>query len=296
MLRQITITKRVLSDALGHFNEADGWALASHVALSTLLAIFPFLIFATTLATFLGADRFAETAVYLVFDTWPERIAEPIAREVENVLTVPRGGLLTVSVIGAAFFASNGIEALRIALNRAYRVTESRSFIVTRLQSLFFVVLATLGFMAISLLLILAPLAFRIAEQWVPGVETLSFTVGFWRYVIALSVLIIGLFIVHRWLPAGRRSFTSLVPGIAMTIAAWLLGAGLFAAYLESFANYATTYAGLASIMIALVFLYMIAAIFILGAELNAAIIRYRAARARIAVPDRQGTATQLGE
>lgn len=63
MLRQFLITRRILRDAFGHFNETDGWALASHVALSTLLAIFPFLIFATTLATFLGADRLDRKSV-----------------------------------------------------------------------------------------------------------------------------------------------------------------------------------------------------------------------------------------
>lgn len=282
MLRQLVILRRILSDALGHFNLADGWALASHVALSTLLAIFPFLIFATTLATFLGADSFAEDAVHLVFDTWPERIAAPIAREVENVLTVERGGLLTVSVIIAAFFASNGIEALRVALNRAYRVSEQRSIIALRLQSLFFVVIATIAFMAVSFLLILAPLAYRLAEPYVPGLDTLSLTIGVWRYVVAVTVLIIGLFLVHKWLPAGNRSLGSLVPGIAVTLLAWTAGASLFAFYLESFANYVTTYAGLASIMIALVFLYIVSAIFILGAEINAAIMRYNRARAQI--------------
>ncbi len=290
MVRLFVITRRILRDALGHFNETDGWAIASHVALSTLLAIFPFLIFATTLATFLGADQFADVAVHLVFDTWPAQIAEPIAREVENVLTVQRGDLLTISVIAAAIFASNGIEALRIALNRAYRVTETRHFAINRLQSLFFVLLATIGFTAISFLLVLAPLAFRIAEQWIPAVSGMSVTFGFWRYAIAVIVLVAGLFIVHKWLPDGRRSLVSLAPGIAITIAAWVLGASLFAHYLESFANYVTTYAGLASIMIALVFLYMISAIFILGAEINAAIGRYRLARTGlVAAADRPG-------
>jgi membrane protein len=279
MTRTIVILKRISQDAFGHFNATDGWALASHVALSALLAIFPFLIFATTLAGFLGADRFAETAVHLVFDTWPERIAAPIAREVQNVLTVQRGGLLTISVVAAAFFASNGVEALRVALNRAYRVEETRSIIKIRLQSLGFVIIATFGFMAISFLLVLAPLAFRIARQWMPGIETLSISIAFWRFAVALIVLVAGLFVAHKWLPNGKRSFASLVPGIALTIAAWVLGAMLFATYLESFANYVTTYAGLASIMIALVFLYIVAAIFILGAEVNAAIIRYREAR-----------------
>jgi membrane protein len=42
---------KVIFDAIWHFSEDDGWAMASHVALSVLLAIFPFLIFGTTLAS-----------------------------------------------------------------------------------------------------------------------------------------------------------------------------------------------------------------------------------------------------
>ncbi len=53
-----------------------------------------------------------------------------------------------------------------------------------------------------------------------------------------------------------------------------MLACGLiFGNYLARFSdNYVTTYAGLASVMIALVFLYTISAIFIYGAELNTAI------------------------
>ena len=142
MLRNIVALKRVLYDALGHFNTDDGWAMASHLAITSLMALFPFLIFATTLGSFLGARAFADTAVHLVFDTWPEQIAKPIAHEVQNVLTVRRTDLLTYGVLLAAYFASNGIEALRTALNRAYRVVETRSFIFRRVQSLAFVFIA----------------------------------------------------------------------------------------------------------------------------------------------------------
>ncbi len=281
-MRAFAAALRIFRDALGHFNNDDGWALASHVALSVLMAVFPFLIFATSLASFLGADTFADTAVHLIFDTWPDRIAEPIASEVMNVLTVQRHGLLTVSVIATAYFASNGIEALRIALNRAYRVTEDRSIVFTRLQSLGFVLLATVGFVAISVLLVLAPLAVKIAAKWAPWIENFVGTISFWRYLVASAVLVFGLFAAHKWLPAGRRGFLSLVPGIAITLVCWLIAASLFAAYLETFATYVSTYAGLASIMIAIVFLYMTSTIFIIGAEFNAAIIRYRIARSAV--------------
>ncbi|ENP70269.1 hypothetical protein C975_01245 [Brucella abortus CNGB 1011] len=233
-LRQITF------DVWGHFSTDDGWAFASHIALSGLMALFPFLIFATSLASFLGTREFANTAVHVIFDMWPSNIAAPIANEVKSVLTVQRHGLLTVSVIAAAYSASNGVEALRIALNRAYRVTDQRSIIFCRLQSLGFVLVGTLSLMAISFLLVLA------------------------------------LFMVHIWLPAGRRGLGDILPGIVITLIAWLAAATAFAKYLETFANYVSTYAGLASIMVAIVFLYMLSAIFIVGAEINAAIMIFR--------------------
>jgi membrane protein len=275
MRKVYAFLRRVIADALGHFLTDDGWALASHVALSGIMALFPFLIFATALASFLGASAFTDTAVHVIFDTWPEVIATPIAREVRNVLNVQRSGLLTISVIAAAYFASNGIEALRVALNRAYRVIDTRSIIYCRLQSLGYVIVATIGIMAISFLLVLAPLAVRIAEKWIPEIALVSGTIGFWRYVIATVVLVVGLLVVHLWLPAGRRRLIDILPGILLTLIAWTAGATIFANYLETFATYVSTYAGLASIMAAIVFLYIIAAIFIIGAEINAAIIRY---------------------
>jgi membrane protein len=282
VLKFIAIGKRILSDALGHYNDDDGWAMASHVALSSLMALFPFLIFAATLASFLGASAFSDTAVHLIFDTWPQRIAAPIAAEVQNVLTVPRGGLATLSFLAAFYFASSGIEALRVALNRAYRVTESRKLFFRRAQSFGFVLVAALGMLVISFLLVLAPLAISILQKYVPGIEPHLGTISFWRFLIAFLVLVFGLLSVHFWLPDGKRRFLAILPGIAVTMLAWFISAAVFASYLERFANYFSTYAGLASIMVALVFLYIVASIFIVGAELNAAIGRYLEAREKV--------------
>ena len=268
--------RAVILDAVTHFNNDDGWAMASHVALSILMALFPFMIFGTALASFLGANAYAETASHLIFDTWPESIAAPISREVINVLTVERGGLLTLSVLAAAFFSANGVEALRVSLNRAYRVTETRSWYVTRMQSLVFVVIAVMVIMAISFLLVLAPLVLKLARQFAPWMGTLISAVDNWRILIAVLVLTIGLIVSHLWLPSGRRRLVDVLPGVAVTLIAWMAGALMFASYLKEFANYVSTYAGLASIMIALVFLYIVAAIFILGAEINAAILKAR--------------------
>lgn len=282
MLRALAVTKRVLGDAFGHFNNDDGWAIASHLALSLLLALFPFLIFATALASFLGAQAFADTAVHLVFDTWPDEIAEPIAREVASVLTVQRGDVLTFGILIAAYFASNGVEALRVGLNRAYRVIDRRSIFWLRAQSLGFVLVATLGFVIVSALLVIGPIVVEIAQKHVPGIRPYLGTITIWRFVIAAIVIILGLIAVHMWLPAGRRRLRDIVPGLIFTLVFWTIGSTIFATYIGNFGSYVSTYAGLASIMIALVFLYIVSAIFILGGELNASIKRYLDARAKV--------------
>jgi len=97
------------------------------------------------------------------------------------------------------------------------------------------------------------------------------------RYGVTILALVVALFILHVWLPAGRRRFLQILPGILFTMVASLISGIVFGQYLARFAsNYVTMYAGLASVIIALVFLYFIAAIFVYGGELNAAIIKSR--------------------
>ncbi|PVE55085.1 YihY/virulence factor BrkB family protein [Rhizobium rhizogenes] len=279
MAAALSLARKVAYDAYIHFAEDDGWAMASHVALSGLLALFPFLIFGTALASFLGADQFSETAVHLIFDTWPEAIAGPLAAQVQQVLTIPRGGLLTISVLAAAYFASNGVEAIRISLNRAYRVTETRWWYITRLLSLFYVVLAVIIFAGISIVLVAVPVALKFVEtrsSLLTEVLQLVSNLGLYGTIVVLTA---GLVAAHLWLPAGRRKLWDVLPGILLTMIFWIIGAAIFAYYLATFANYAATYAGLASVMIVLVFLYMVGVIFMLGAEVNAALMKYRVRR-----------------
>src|ERR1700704_6105319 len=110
---------RIAFDAFKSFLAADGWAIASHIALSALMALFPFIIVVTTLAaSSFGSKELADEVATLLLEAWPDTVAEPIGREIHNVLTTTRGDVLTVSAIFSVYFASSGIESLRIGLNR----------------------------------------------------------------------------------------------------------------------------------------------------------------------------------
>ena len=275
MKKPIWMTLRVAYDALYHFSEDDGWAMASHVALSTLLALFPFLIFGTTLAGFLGADQFADLAISTIVGAWPQEIAEPVANQIRQVLTVPRGGLLTISVLAAAYFASNGVEAVRLSLNRAYRVEETRTWWWLRIRSLGFVFLASIIFAFLSVVFVIVPVALHFAERWFPWLENALQQVSSVRLFSTFLLLLFGLTIAHLYLAAGKRRLVDVLPGVFLTLILWSLFASGFAYYLGTFAQYSATYAGLATPMILLVFLYSIGVILLLGAEVNAALLKY---------------------
>ena len=268
-------------DAFYTFLADDGWAIASHIALSTLMALFPFLIVLTSLAGFFGSKELADQAASLLLQTWPHQVADRISADIHDVLTTTRSDLLTIGAVLAVYFASNGVEALRVALNRAYAVVEPRRWYWLRLESIGYTLVAAVASLLMAFLIVLGPLIIEAVRLYLPlKVEAYERLLHLSRYGITIAALVIALFILHAWLPAGRRRFLQILPGIAFTVAASLISGVAFGQYLARFADrYVTMYAGLASVIIALVFLYFTAAIFVFGGELNAAIIKSRLPR-----------------
>ena len=219
---------RIALDALYAFGEDDGWALASHIALSALLALFPFLIVLTALAGFFGSKDLADSVATLLLQTWPQEVADPLAREIHNVLGTTRGGVLTIGVVLAIFFASSGVDSLRIALNRAYDVTETRSIWLLKLESIGYVLVAAFALLALGFLIVLAPLAFATAVKYAPWLAVQEQQFTYTRYAIAGTVIVIAIVVAHKWLPGGRRSFRDIAPGVIVTLVLWLVSAASF--------------------------------------------------------------------
>jgi len=213
-----------------------------------------------------------------LLQVWPQQVADALSGEIHDVLTTTRGGILTVGAVLAVYFASNGVEALRVALNRAYSVVEPRAWYWLRLESIGYTLMAAFTSLAMAFLIVLGPLILETARRHIPFfIENNESFLFFVRYGITIAAMTVALFILHAWLPCGRRSFLEIFPGIVFTMVASLISGIVFGQYLARFAsNYVTMYAGLASVIIALVFLYFIAAIFVYGGELNAAIMKSR--------------------
>jgi membrane protein len=256
--------------------------MASHVALSGLMALFPFLIFVAALAGFLGQEPLAAVVADLLAENlqaWPPEVAGPIADEVHRAMAGAGVNLLTVSAVIAAFLASSGVDAARVALNRAYRVVDRRSFLWLRAQSLLFVVAGAAASLVLAVLLLAVPATLERLIPNLPFLAPLAPMLGVARLVIPAVLTVALLTAAHLWLPAGRPPWWRLWPGILATLILWIASAIVFAIYLGRFANLGATYGSLASVVAALFFLYVAALSLIFGAEFNGSLTRLREGR-----------------
>jgi membrane protein len=133
------------------------------------------------------------------------------------VLTTTRGGILTVGAVLAVYFASNGVEALRVALNRAYSVVEPRAWYWLRLESIGYTLVAAFTSLAMAFLIVLGPLILETARRHIPFfVESNESFCFFARYGITITAMTVALFVLHAWLPCGRRSFCRSFPASSL--------------------------------------------------------------------------------
>ncbi|MEM7069492.1 MAG: YihY/virulence factor BrkB family protein [Pseudomonadota bacterium] len=213
-----------------------------------------------------------EEILTLMFDHWPAGSAGPIAEQMKIVLGQAKGELLTIGNIVALILATNGIESARDGLNRAYKFTEDRNFFLRRLQGCLFVTAGALVLIMAAVILVATPVIWNFLVGQISWLAQFTFTVTLVQYGVAVTLLFAALLAFHYFLPAGSLSPLGVIWGILITILGIIVGSQLFAIYLETFANYANLYAGLAGIMIVIVYLYCLSVLILFGAEFNAAL------------------------
>ncbi|TFL18803.1 YihY/virulence factor BrkB family protein [Jannaschia formosa] len=268
----------------------DAFGLAGNVAFRMLLAVFPFLIFTSSLTAFVGDRSMAQDLTEFLIAMVPPALVDPMVSEVLKVMTVQRGGVLSVGILLTIWFAVGGVDGVRVGLNRAYGVPETRSVLVVYAVQAGMVLFTGLVLVLVGYLLVLAPRAGSWLHMLLPAFDPASVKMSLIRYPAAAAILFASLLGAHVILPARRTRFSSIWPGVVFTVAAWALLTAAFSWYLTSFAAYASYYAGLAGIIAALYFMYLGALILIFGGELNRAIRIRRLASALRSKAARPGT------
>lgn len=268
-MRHLPPAARWLVLGVMRFAQHEQWVISGYLAYSAMLALLPFLIFATALTGHLVGPEGSTEALELMFDAVPEHVAKTLEPVVIEVTSRPSQGILTLAALGSIWAASNGIEAVRVGLNRAYEYNIERHLVLNRLMALGIVLVGFVTFAVLSALIIFAPLAIQLLQ----GTFKIDVprAVEYARYAVAFAVLFVYIYLMHRLLPARRMRDFRLWPGILVSAVLWIGIASGLSIYLANVQDYTITYGTLAGVIITLLFLYMSGATLVLGAEVNAA-------------------------
>ncbi len=204
----------------------------------------------------------------------PEETAEIFHDQIVSVVTEPRGGLLTVGIIGTIWSASNGINAFIKAQNEAYNVEESRSFIKARLVSIALTFGMIFAFVIALLLPIFGDVIINFINSLVnlPSETEILFRVLRWAFSITVIAAILAA--LYHFAPNKKIPFTHAIPGALFATIAWQLTSLGFSFYVSNFGNYSATYGSLGGVVILMFWFFLTGIILVIGAEINAVLHR----------------------
>jgi membrane protein len=279
--RSLRVGATIVWRATVHFINDGGTTQAGSIAFTTLFALFPFLIFLTTLAGEFGQEEAARRFIDLSLEGLPAEVVDVIRPAIDQVVDVRRTGLMTASILVAVWTASSGLEALRTALNYAYGIEESRWWWLLRLQSIFFTIIMSIAILVLMIVVVAGPFIWHFLVDLLKVPPSWGWTYTALRYLLAVLLLYAVVALLYQWLPNRHLRGYEILPGAAVTVVAWLITASLFSLYLQNLGRFSVTYGSLGGIVVTLMFFYLSAAIFIFGAEVNGAWRRDVAARLR---------------
>ena len=255
---------------LRHNVGMQGAALAFYL----LFMIFPLLIFISSLLGLLQLDVDAILAVLGEF--LPREVVSFVGMYLTYVGRNPSVKLLLFGLFFSLYFPMRATNTLMRSVRIAYHLGPPRGALSQLVKTLLYtaVLIAT-----IALTLTLMSVGDRLLLYAVEHFGLPRFWAALWadlRFPVAAVAGYFALFFLYALSQDGRQPWRNIWPGTLAALAAWLCLSWLYAVYVDNFAHYSVLYGSIGTVIVLLIWLYMSAAILILGAELNGTIMSLR--------------------
>lgn len=236
-----------------------------------LFAIFPLLIFVSTLLGVLELDIASITAV--LAPILPSDVVDIIRTYLEYVAANQSRQLLWFSLVFSIWFPMRSTGCLMHSLRKAFGRSAPENILLGQLRTLLFTIWMIFVIGLTLALVVVGRRALYFLSGFLPLSETFISVWGYLRFIILGLVMAISLGILYQLALGQRRPLREVLPGVGSSLAAWLLLSMAFSYYVENMARYAQLYGSIATIVVVLLWLYMSGQILILGAELSASLI-----------------------
>ena len=251
-----------------------------------VFALFPTLLFLTTLIGMLPGPDLMERFMAPAHDLLPPDVASLLSRTLAEIQQGAGSGLLSIGAAVALWGASRGMVSIITTLNVVYGVTNPRPWWRRQLAAL----ALTVGFSVLALGALLSVVfGERIGQAAAAWAGLGGVLTGVWsllQWPLGVLFILTGIDLVYHLAPAVRQRWYWLTPGSALAGVAWAAVSLGLRAYVNQFANYNATYGSIGGVILLLLWLYLTGLALLIGGEVNSVIARAAAERGEeIAAP-----------
>jgi membrane protein len=255
----------------------DGcFSIAKGAAYSALLSFFPVLTSAATILVQTRADFVARTMTQVLQQIVPPGSVDVVIDQFRVKGQRPLA-LLIFAAITSLWAASSVIKSLMEGFHAAYRIPRTRTFLHESGLAIALVLLAVVPIVVASALIVFGAEIEQAVMRSLAVDPILNPVAWLWqilsrlaRYVVAF-VAVSGLTAsLYYYGPYRKQRWGFVWPGAILSTLLWLGATAGFGWYVRNITNYNVLYGSIGTGIALLVWMYVLAAIAILGCEFNA--------------------------
>ena len=246
---------------------------ASAIAFSFFIAFFPFIIFLFTLIPFIPIDNFQNELLILIQDLVPPSTYGTIENTVEDIITQPRGDLLSFGFFAALIFSTNGLASMMSAFDATIHSIHRRSWISQRITAIYLLIILSVMLTIVIALLTSGQLfiQYLVDNQFLRD-HFVVFLLTFGKWLVILALLFFTFSFLFYMAPAKKTKWRFISAGGTLSTILSVLAFMGFTYYINKFNQYNTLYGSIGTLLIILLLMYVMSLILLLGFELNVSI------------------------
>lgn len=245
---------------------------AASISFSFFLALFPGIIFLFTLIPFIPIEGFQDQVFFLLKEVLPPTSFEAVESTINDILTIRRGNLLSVTIFATLVFATNGTLSLIGNFGLSIHRLDFRGFWSQYLAAFTLTItLALLIILGISLITISKSFLDQfIQDSWM-GLSVSTLLIWL-RNIILLIVILLAISMLFYFGPMRSAPWRFISPGSLLATVLIILSSTLFGTYITHFATYNQFYGSIGTLIIVQLWIYVNAIGLIIGFEFNASL------------------------
>lgn len=291
----------VVRDFVKQFTKGRTIDRAAGVAFNFFVALFPLILFFFTLVPYIPIPHLYERVMlFLNGFLIPSGTLDFVTDTIDGIMNQPHDGLLSISIILCIVFGSSGIVAFFNGFRNVYanyiraKKLNLKDWVMQRLFAI--AMLLVIGVLLVVSVFLISlggnALKFLATNEIIRGRSFMFIAFSLLRWVVAIFSLCFAIALLYyfgnvkfgehyrkelkRPDHKGRkyREFVIFSPGTIMATTLFVLGTVGFNAYISNFSRYNALYGSIGTLIILLLWIWVVAILILAGNELNSSIRR----------------------